>query len=69
MKWAQIADKLFITIELPDAQDVKLKLDPEGKFIFSATSGAEKTPYELDLDLYDKVDPNVRWNYKCHDFY
>lgn len=58
VKWAQRSDKLFITIELPDAQDVKLKLEPEGKFFFSATTGAEKVPYEVDLELYDKVDVN-----------
>lgn len=59
VKWAQRPDTLFITIDLPDAQDVKLKLEPEGKFFFSATSGAEKIPYEVDIDLYDKVDVNV----------
>ncbi|GMY29538.1 co-chaperone protein p23-1-like isoform X2 [Fagus crenata] len=58
VKWAQRPDTLFITIDLPDAQDVKLKLEPEGKFFFSATSGAEKIPYEVDIDLYDKVDVN-----------
>lgn len=59
VKWAQRSDTLYITIDLPDAQDVKLKLEPEGKFLFSATTGAEKTPYEVDLDLYDKIDVNV----------
>lgn len=58
VKWAQRSDTLYITIDLPDAQDVKLKLQPEGKFLFSATTGAEKTPYEVDLDLYDKIDVN-----------
>ncbi|KAF8377222.1 hypothetical protein HHK36_030596 [Tetracentron sinense] len=58
VKWAQRSDKLFISIELPDAKDVKLKLDPEGKFFFSATSGADKIPYEIEIDLYDKVDVN-----------
>ncbi|KAM6542191.1 hypothetical protein CsatB_006638 [Cannabis sativa] len=58
VKWAQRSDKLYITIDLPDAQDVKLKLEPEGKFLFSAISGADKIPYELDLDLFDKVDVN-----------
>ncbi|KAL6209385.1 hypothetical protein ACLB2K_020327 [Fragaria x ananassa] len=58
VKWAQRPDTLYITIDLPDAQDVKLKLDPEGKFLFSATTGKEKTPYEVDLDLYDKIDVN-----------
>ncbi|PSS00023.1 HSP20-like chaperone protein [Actinidia chinensis var. chinensis] len=58
VKWAQRSDKLSITIELPDAKDVKLKLEPEGKFFFSATSGVDNVPYELDMDLYDKVDVN-----------
>ncbi|KAI8002456.1 Co-chaperone protein p23-1 [Camellia lanceoleosa] len=58
VKWAQSSDKLFITIELPDAKDVKLKLEPEGKFFFSAKSGADNLLYEIDMDLFDKVDVN-----------
>ncbi|XP_027335918.1 co-chaperone protein p23-1-like [Abrus precatorius] len=58
VKWAQRSDVLYITVELPDAQDVKLKLEPEGKFYFSATAGAEKNPYEVDIDLFDKIDVN-----------
>ncbi|KAA8522559.1 hypothetical protein F0562_013080 [Nyssa sinensis] len=58
VKWAQRSDKLYITIDLPDAKDVKLKLEPEGKFVFSAASGADNVPYEIDIDLYDKVDVN-----------
>ncbi|KAG7593723.1 HSP20-like chaperone [Arabidopsis thaliana x Arabidopsis arenosa] len=58
VKWAQRSDKVYITVELPDAEDVKLKLEPQGKFFFSATSGASKTPYEVDLDLFDSVDVN-----------
>ncbi|CAA3028144.1 Hypothetical predicted protein [Olea europaea subsp. europaea] len=58
IKWAQRSDKLFITVELPDAKNVKLNLEPEGKFFFSATSGANNVPYEIDIDLYDKVDVN-----------
>ncbi|KAI3757440.1 hypothetical protein L6452_04977 [Arctium lappa] len=56
LKWAQRADVLFITIDLPDAKDVKLKLEPEGKFYFSATAGADNLPYEIDINLHDKVD-------------
>ncbi|CAA0834947.1 HSP20-like chaperones superfamily protein [Striga hermonthica] len=56
VKWAQRSDKLFITVELPDAKNVKLNLDPEGKFFFSGTSGADNIPYQIDIDLYDKVD-------------
>lgn len=55
VKWAQRSDKVFITIELPDAENVKLKLQPEGRLYFSATSGPDSTEYEVDLELYDKV--------------
>ncbi|GFP79010.1 uncharacterized protein osi_027940, partial [Phtheirospermum japonicum] len=58
VKWAQRSDELCITVELPDAKNVKLNLDPEGKFYFSATSGVDNTPYEIDIDLFDKVDVN-----------
>ncbi|WJX66256.1 prostaglandin-E synthase [Trifolium repens] len=58
VKWAQRSDELYLTVELPDAQDVKVKLEPEGKFYFSATAGAEKIPYEIDIDLFDKLDIN-----------
>lgn len=60
MKWAQRSEELSITVELPDAQDVKLKVEPEGKFYFSATAGAEKILYEVDIDLFDSIDVNVR---------
>ncbi|GLT76396.1 hypothetical protein SLA2020_480590 [Shorea laevis] len=53
LKWAQRSDQLYITVELPDAKDVKLKLEPDGRFIFSATK--EGVPYEVDIELFDKV--------------
>ncbi|KAG8097341.1 hypothetical protein GUJ93_ZPchr0013g37834 [Zizania palustris] len=54
-KWAQRSDKVFLTIELPDARDVKLNLKPEGQFTFTANGPADDTPYELDLELFDAV--------------
>ena len=73
VKWAQRPDDLYITIELPDAKDVKLKLEPEGKFFFSATSGADNIPYEIDMDLFDKVDVNVSvttgFNFLCQSLF
>ncbi|KAG1334502.1 co-chaperone protein p23-1 [Cocos nucifera] len=54
-KWAQRSDKAYITIELPDAKDVKLNLQPDGHFYFYATSGADNIPYEIDFELFDKV--------------
>ena len=59
VKWAQRSDRLFITVELPDANNVTHKLEPEGKFLFSATTGVDNTPYEVEFDLFDKVDVNV----------
>lgn len=59
IKWAQRSDKVFITVELPDAKNVKQKLEPEGKFSFSATAGADNVPYEVVLDLFDKIDVDV----------
>jgi len=51
-KWAQRSDRVFLTIELPDAKDVKLNLKPEGLFNFSA-KGSDDLPYEFDLELFD----------------
>ncbi|XP_077247648.1 co-chaperone protein p23-1-like isoform X1 [Tasmannia lanceolata] len=53
VKWAQSSDKIYLTVELPDAKDINVKLEPEGKFIFSASKGG--TLYEVDIELYDKI--------------
>lgn len=60
VKWAQRSDKLYLTVELPDAKDVKLKLEPEGRFIFSATK--DDIPYDVDIDLFDKIKVEVWWH-------
>lgn len=60
VKWAQRADKVFITVQLPDAKNAKVNLEPEGVFTFSASAGAEDHLYELKLDLFDKVNVEVR---------
>ncbi|XP_056170823.1 uncharacterized protein OsI_027940 isoform X3 [Syzygium oleosum] len=56
LKWAQRKDKVFLTVLLPDAKDAKVNLEPDGIFTFSAKAGAENHPYELKLELFDKVD-------------
>ncbi|RZC83281.1 hypothetical protein C5167_046067 [Papaver somniferum] len=53
IKWAQRSDQIFLTVDLPDANDVKLKLEPQGRFVFSATK--DGIPYEVDIELYDKI--------------
>ncbi|XP_074557836.1 uncharacterized protein OsI_027940-like [Curcuma longa] len=55
VKWAQRIDKVYITVQLPDARDVKVNLEPDGIFTFSATAGAASNFYELKLELFDKV--------------
>ncbi|KAJ8623212.1 hypothetical protein MRB53_031741 [Persea americana] len=55
VKWAQRLDKVYITLLLPDAKNVKVNLEPDGVFAFSATAGAENHFYELKLNLFDKV--------------
>lgn len=55
VKWAQRTDKIYITILLPDAKNADVELQPEGKLTFSATVGSQDTPFELNLELYDKV--------------
>lgn len=55
VKWAERLDKVYITVLLPDAKNVKVNLEPDGVFTFSATAGAENHVYELKLDLHDKV--------------
>lgn len=55
VKWAQRSDKVFVTVELPDAKNPKVKIEPEGKFSFLATVGPENGSYELDMELFEKV--------------
>ncbi|GLJ31090.1 hypothetical protein SUGI_0622320 [Cryptomeria japonica] len=55
VKWAQRSDKIYITIELPDANNPKVKVEPEGKLSFSARVGKDQVLYEFGLDLLDRV--------------
>lgn len=59
MKWAEREDKVYLTVLLPDAKDPKVNLDPEGTFTFTATAGTDNSPYEIKLNLLDKVDVEV----------
>lgn len=59
VKWAQRVDKVFITVQLPDAKDAKVNLEPEGVFNFTANAGTGNSAYELKLELFDKVNVEV----------
>jgi hypothetical protein len=61
VKWAQRIDKVYITVQLPDAKDAKVDLEPEGVFKFSGSAGADGNLYELKLDLNDKVNVEVMY--------
>ena len=54
--WAQRSDKVFITVELPDAKNPQVKLEPDGRFTFTATVGASDTKFETDLELFGAID-------------
>ncbi|XP_010269540.1 PREDICTED: uncharacterized protein OsI_027940 [Nelumbo nucifera] len=55
VKWAERADKVFLTVLLPDAKNPKVNLEPDGAFTFSAIAGAENHLYEFKINLHDKV--------------
>lgn len=72
MKWAQRADKVYITVLLPDAKNPKVNLEPEGVFTFSATAGAENHLYEFKIELNGKVNIEVQaisWLNSLNKFY
>lgn len=60
VKWAQRVNEVYITVLLPDAKNAKVKLEAEGVFIFSASAGVDDNLYELKLNLFDKVNVEVR---------
>jgi len=51
--WAQRSDKVYLTVELPDAKNAQVQLEPDGRFTFTATSKDAK--YETELQLYGRV--------------
>ena len=65
VKWAERSDKVYLTVLLPDAKNVKVNLEPDGIFTFSATAGVENSLYELKLDLHDKVNVEVCIFFSC----
>ena len=47
-------------MQLPDSKNAKVDLTPDGTFTFSASAGAADNQYELKLELFDKVNVEVR---------
>lgn len=55
--WAQRSDKIYLTVELPDAINAQVKLQPDGRFTFTASSKDAK--YEADFQLFGRVKVDV----------
>lgn len=47
-------------MQLADSKNSKVDLTPEGDFTFSGSAGAGDNQYELKLELFDKVNVEVR---------
>ncbi len=58
--WAQRADTVLLTIELNDIQNEKYTLSDKA-LKFSGQGGAQGSIYELELELYGEVVPEVRY--------
>ncbi|CAI9117271.1 OLC1v1018628C2 [Oldenlandia corymbosa var. corymbosa] len=54
--WAQRSDKIYLTIALPDAKDVSVKCEVDGRFSFSAV-GVDGQPFSFTLQLYSNIIP------------
>jgi len=52
-------------VQLADSKNAKVDLTPDGIFTFSGSAGAEDHQYELKLELFDKVNVEVR---RCSQF-
>mmetsp|Transcript_31408 Transcript_31408/g.35719 ORF Transcript_31408/g.35719 Transcript_31408/m.35719 type:complete len:189 (-) Transcript_31408:6-572(-) len=62
LKWAQRKDKLFVTVEVPDATEPKVNLNAEGVLAFKAQSG--DNTYSFEYTLNEPVDvEKSKWNF------
>lgn len=52
--WAPRADRIYVSVEIPDATNVKVALQDEGRLKLSATSG-DQINFELDLELFAEI--------------
>ncbi|KAF1327415.1 Hsp90 co-chaperone p23, partial [Globisporangium splendens] len=57
VKWAQRKDAIYVTVDLPDVKDEKVKLT-NTNLTFSGTSNGEK--YEVTLDFFKEVDVDAK---------
>ena len=64
LKWAQRADCVIVTIDLPDATDIQTDVDEENqKMTFKAKANGEN--YAVDMELFEPiVKAESKWNTK-----
>eukprot|EP00494_Astrolonche_serrata_P003915 UN03923 len=55
VRWAQRIDKVYITVQLPDAKDAKVNLEPDGVFSSLPLLELMGTPMNRNWILNDKV--------------
>jgi len=55
--WAQRKAGIFLTICLEDCKDPSIQLSAD-KVHFKGTGGTDNKEYEMDLELYDNIDPD-----------
>ncbi|XP_042017763.1 co-chaperone protein p23-2-like isoform X1 [Salvia splendens] len=54
--WAQRSDKVYLTVSVPDARDISVKCEADGRFTFSAV-GVNGDPFNFTLQLYGNISP------------
>ena len=62
--WAQRTNCVFLTVCLEDCKNPDIKLEAD-KIFFSGVGGTEKKKYEVTLNLYKEIDPEVLYNLFC----
>ena len=64
LKWAQTAEVVIVTVDVPDAEDIKTDIDEANqKMLFSCTANGQK--YAIDMELFEPVvKEESKWNTK-----
>mmetsp|Transcript_7796 Transcript_7796/g.14737 ORF Transcript_7796/g.14737 Transcript_7796/m.14737 type:complete len:172 (-) Transcript_7796:360-875(-) len=57
--WSQRQHCLYLTIEVADCDSPSIALEPEGRFLFEGHSKDTDDVFELELDLYSRVCPEM----------
>eukprot|EP00771_Trimastix_marina_P002670 gnl/Trimastix_PCT/382.p1 GENE.gnl/Trimastix_PCT/382~~gnl/Trimastix_PCT/382.p1 ORF type:complete len:217 (+),score=45.40 gnl/Trimastix_PCT/382:48-653(+) len=55
--WAQREPNVFLTIDLPavDKDHCTIRLEPEGRLVFTGVGGTDRREFELNLELFKEL--------------